>query len=165
MELGCEKYFCRVTYWAPSEMMHWVGQSNSPYELCGWHYCDLCDACKNSAAAAAYASKATQFLFKKRKLVVSYKQRPGAARRLKWLMRSRKEGWAGLGRAFTQSRVCCRGVVFSSKYLWYQDAPRINYQSMQKQFFSTNPKWWPNFLGFWPNSCIIILLLLLLSNL
>jgi hypothetical protein len=79
-------------------------------------------------------------------------------------MRSRKEGWAGLGRAFTQSRVCCRGVVFSSKYLWYQDAPRIKYQSMQKQFFSTNPKWWPNFLGFWPNSCIIILLLLL-SNL
>jgi hypothetical protein len=34
----------------------------APYELCGWHYCDLCDASKNPAAAA-YASKVTQVLF------------------------------------------------------------------------------------------------------
>jgi hypothetical protein len=46
----------------------------------------------------------------------------------------------GLGWALTQSRVCYRGVVFSSTFdIKMYHASSTN-PTMKKQFFSTNPK-------------------------
>jgi hypothetical protein len=89
----------------------------APYELCGWALLRpvwrlqepcCCCICKQGNTIFVFFQKTSGEL----------QTNARGCTAAQWLMRSRKEGWAGLGWAFTQSRVCYRGVVFSSSNPW-----------------------------------------------